>query len=72
MMFQKSESTYFDKGSIDAKSALTFEKCPLVAELKLKMSKSHQAPFSISAFTSWAPGVQYFLLLQGVLAWYQC
>ncbi len=48
-MFQKSESTYFDKGSIDAKSALTFEKCPLFAELKLKMSKSHQASFSILA-----------------------
>ena len=33
----------------DAKSALTFEKCPLVTELKLKISKSHQTPFSISA-----------------------
>ncbi len=28
---------FFDKESIDIKSALTFEKCPLVAELKLKM-----------------------------------
>ncbi len=38
------------KRSIDVKSALTFEKGPLVAaaEQKLKMSKSYQIPFSIS------------------------
>ncbi len=42
---------FFDKVhevSIDAESALTFEKHRLVTELKLKMSKSPQAPFLIS------------------------
>ncbi len=28
--------TFFDQVAIDAKSVLTFEKCPLVVELKLK------------------------------------
>ncbi len=28
---KKSEHSFFDKGSIDVKRALTFEKCPLVA-----------------------------------------
>ncbi len=41
--------TFFDKVSIDAQIALTFEKRPLVTELKLKMTKSHQALFLISA-----------------------
>ena len=47
--FKNLDLPSFYKRSIDAKSVLTFEKCPLVTELKLKMSKSHQAPFSISA-----------------------
>ena len=34
--FQKSERSFFDQVAIDAESVLTFEKCPLVAELKLK------------------------------------
>ena len=42
MVFQKFEHTFFDEVAIDAKSVLTFEKCPLVAELKLKMSQNGQ------------------------------
>ncbi len=40
IIFQKSGDQFFDrgsKGSKGVKSALTFEKWPLVAELKLKM-----------------------------------
>ena len=33
----KNLNVHFYKGSIDVKSALKFLKCPLVAELKLKM-----------------------------------
>ncbi len=36
-VFQKSEGRFFDKGPIDVKSVLTFEKWSLMAELKLKM-----------------------------------
>ena len=39
-IFQKSERSFFDQVAIDAKSALTFENRPLVAELKLKMSQN--------------------------------
>ena len=35
-VFQKFECTFFDQVDIDAKSVLTFEKRPLVTELKLK------------------------------------
>ncbi len=35
-VYQKSERCFFDQVSKDDKSVLTFEKCPLVAELKLK------------------------------------
>ncbi len=35
-IFQKFERTFFDQVAIDAKSVLTFEKRPLVVELKLK------------------------------------
>ncbi len=35
-IFQKFERSFFDQVAIDAKSVLTFEKRPLVAELKLK------------------------------------
>ncbi len=35
-VFQKFERPFFDQVAIDAKDVLTFEKCPLVAELKLK------------------------------------
>ena len=36
-VFQKSESSFLDQVAIDVKSVLTFENCPLVAELKLKI-----------------------------------
>ncbi len=40
----------FDQLAIDAKNVLTFEKCPLLAELKMKMSQTVQFfMFSISA-----------------------
>ncbi len=49
-VFQKFERTFFDQVVIDAKSVSTFEKCHLVAELKLKMSQNGQLfMFSISA-----------------------
>ena len=49
-VFQKFERTFFDQVAIDAKSVSTFKKCPLVAELKLKMSQNGQFwMFSISA-----------------------
>ncbi len=35
--FKNLSGVFFDKGSIDVKSVLTFEKWPLMAELKLKM-----------------------------------
>ncbi len=35
-VFQKFERTFFDQVAIDANSVLTFKKCPLVVELKLK------------------------------------
>ena len=35
-VFQKFERTFFDQVAIDAKSVLTFEKRPLVVELKLE------------------------------------
>ncbi len=48
-IFQKSEWRFFDKGSIDVKSVLTFEKWPPVAELKLKVSRNQKIrPFWIS------------------------
>ncbi len=40
---------FFGKESIDAKSVLKFEKCPLVAELKLKMVPDVILTFSPSA-----------------------
>ena len=36
IVFQKSEGQFFDKRSIDVKSALTFEKWPPAAELKIE------------------------------------
>ncbi len=39
-IFQKSERRFLDQVAIDAKSALTFENRPLVAELKFKMSQN--------------------------------
>ncbi len=49
-VFQKFERTFFDQVAIDAKNVLTFEKRPLVAELKLKMSQTEQFfLFSVSA-----------------------
>ncbi len=41
-VFQNFESNFFDQVAIDAKNVLTFEKRPLVAELKLKMPHSEQ------------------------------
>ena len=38
-IFQKSNRSFFDQVAIDSKSVLTFEKCPLVAELKSKISE---------------------------------
>ena len=38
-VFQKFERSLFDQVAIDAKSASTLENCPLVAELKFKMSQ---------------------------------
>ena len=48
--FHKSEHSFFDRVAIDVKSVLTFEKRPLVAELKFKMSQNGRfLMFSISA-----------------------
>ncbi len=38
--FQKSVCNFFEEWSVVAKSAVTFEKCPLVEELKSKIQKS--------------------------------
>ena len=47
---KKFECSFFDPVCIDAKSVLTFEKCPLVAEVKLKVSENEQFfMYSISA-----------------------
>ena len=35
-IFQKCECTFLDQVARDSKSVLTFENCPLVAEVKLK------------------------------------
>ncbi len=52
-VFQKNELSFFDQVAIDAKSVTTFEKHPLVAELKLKTVKiAHFVTFSISALPS--------------------
>ncbi len=49
-IFKKFECTFFDQVAIDAKTVLTFENYPLVAELKLKMSQNGLFfMFSISA-----------------------
>ena len=48
-VFKKFERTFFDQVAIDEKNVLTFEKRPLVTELKLKMSQIEQfSMFSIS------------------------
>ncbi len=50
IVFKKFEHTFFDQVTVDAKRVSTFEKCPLVAELKLKMSQNGRFfMFSISA-----------------------
>ena len=36
IVFQKFECSFFDRVAIDAKSVFTFEKHPMVAEVKLK------------------------------------
>ena len=41
-VFQKFERSFFDQVAIDDKSALTFENCPLVEELKFKMSHNER------------------------------
>ena len=49
-VFQKCECSFFDQVAIDAKSVPTFEKCYLVAELKLTMLQNGRFfMFSISA-----------------------
>ena len=50
-IFQKFERTFLDQVAIDGKCVSTFEKCHLMAELKLKMSKKNRqiSTFSISA-----------------------
>ncbi len=41
-MFQKSEGQLFDQVTKDVKSMFTFEKWPLVSELKWKVYKNQQ------------------------------
>ncbi len=49
-VFQKFERSFLDQVAIDAKSASTFENCPLMAELKFKKSQNERFfIFSISA-----------------------
>ncbi len=44
-VFQKFEHVFFDQVATDAKSVSTFEKHPLMAELKLKMSQTLEENF---------------------------
>ncbi len=52
--FKNLHDPYFDQWSIDAKRAVTFEKWPLVVELKLKMWKNTGIQiFHFSSSTTW-------------------
>ena len=65
-IYQKSEWHFFDQGSIDGKSKVEMKKCPLVAELKLKITNIQKVTFSISTPP---PGGTFELLLHFSNLW---
>ncbi len=54
-VFQKSERSFFDQVATYARNMLTFEKYPLMAELKLKMSHGLVEPFYMFSISAMPP-----------------